>query len=64
MKYFEFPDGFNTSNGSLRFSVPEILFDPRFITQVNFYRLCYFYFYIVEDILTKKMIIISASGWT
>ncbi|RGB32895.1 actin family [Rhizophagus diaphanus] len=33
MKYFEFPDGFNTSNGSLRFSVPEILFDPRFITQ-------------------------------
>jgi hypothetical protein len=36
MKYFEFPDGFNTSIGALRFSVPEILFDPRFISQVNF----------------------------
>jgi hypothetical protein len=37
MKYFEFPDGFNTSIGALRFDIPEILFDPRFITPVNFY---------------------------
>jgi len=33
MKYFEFPDGFNTSIGALRFNIPEILFDPRFIPQ-------------------------------
>ncbi|CAG8751397.1 11355_t:CDS:2, partial [Funneliformis mosseae] len=33
MKYFEFPDGFNTSIGALRFSIPEILFDPKFIPQ-------------------------------
>ncbi|CAI2164609.1 1702_t:CDS:10 [Funneliformis geosporum] len=33
MKYFEFPDGFNTSIGALRFNIPEILFDPKFIPQ-------------------------------
>ncbi|KAJ1722564.1 NuA4 histone acetyltransferase subunit [Coemansia erecta] len=28
LKPFEFPDGFNMSTGSLRYSVPEILFNP------------------------------------